>query len=69
LSSLDRDLTFGRAGMSADEVLEKEREREAILTQIKSLTLDNQAGGLTIPPAGSSTAESTKINIPGLNFN
>jgi hypothetical protein len=69
LSSLDRDLTFGRAGMSADEVVEKEREREAILTQIKSLTLDNQAGGLTIPPAGSATAESTKINIPGLNFN
>ncbi len=84
LSSLDRELTFGRAGMDSDEVLEKEREREALLTQIKSLTLDNQAGGLTMSPTGLSTAESTrttfpgmnrastestKINIPGLNFN
>jgi hypothetical protein len=69
LSSLDRELFVGRAGMTADEVLEKEREREALLTQIKSLTLDNQAGGLTIPTTDSAPAESTKINIPGLNFN
>ena len=72
LSSLDRELTFGRAGMSTDEVLEKEREREALLTQIKSLTLDNQAGGLTIDAFSSgmdqAPSESTKINIPGLNF-
>tara|TARA_R100000995_G_C3479526_1_gene123025 strand:- start:1289 stop:2209 length:921 start_codon:yes stop_codon:yes gene_type:complete len=67
LSSLDRELTFGRAGMSADEVLEKEREREALLTQIKSLTLDNQTGGLTIPPPGSTTAESTRARFPGMN--
>ena len=67
LSSLDRELTFGRAGMSADEVLEKEREREALLTQIKSLTLDNQTGGLTIPPPGSTTAESTRTRFPGMN--
>ena len=67
LSSLDRELTFGRSGMSADEVLEKEREREALLTQIKSLTLDNQTGGLTIPPPGSTTAESTRTRFPGMN--
>jgi hypothetical protein len=65
LSSLDRELFVGRAGMTADEVLEKEREREALLTQIKSLTLDNQAGGLTIPTTDSAPAESTKIKIPG----
>ncbi len=69
LSSLDRELFVGRTVMTADEVLEKEREREALLTQIKSLTLDNQAGGLTIPTTDSAPAESTKINIPGLNFN
>jgi len=67
LSSLDRELTFGRAGMNADEVLEKEREREALLTQIKSLTLDNQAGGLTISPTGSTTAESTRTTFPRMN--
>ena len=65
LSSLDRELFVGRAGMTADEVLEKEREREALLTQIKSLTLDNQAGGLTIPTTDLAPAESTKIKIPG----
>ena len=68
LSSLDRELFFDRARMTADEVSEKEREREALLTQIKSLTLDNQAGGLRIPTTDSAPAESTKINIPGLTF-
>ena len=65
LSSLDRELFVGRAGMTADEVLEKEREREALLTKIKSLTLDNQAGGLNIPTTDLAPAESTKIKIPG----
>lgn len=65
LSSLDRELFVGRAGMTADEVLEKEREREALLTQIKSLTLNNQAGGLNIPTTDLAPAESTKIKIPG----
>jgi len=67
LSSLDRELTFGRVRMSANEVSEKEKEREALLTQIKSLTLDNQAEGLNIPPPGSSTAESTRTRFPGMN--
>ncbi len=67
LSSLDRELFVGRAGMTADEVLEKEREREALLTQIKSLTLDNQAGGLNIPTTGSTTAESTRTMFPRMN--
>lgn len=67
LSSLDRELTFGRAGMTADEVLEKEREREALLTQIKSLTLDNQAGGLTMPTPGSTRVESTRTRFPAMN--
>jgi hypothetical protein len=84
LSSLDRELMIFRSSMTTEDVLDKERRREAIREQLENLTVGTQAGGLNIPPPGSSTAESTrtrfpgmnqapaestKINIPGLNFN
>ena len=68
LSKLDRDLKFFKASMSPDEVLEKEREITAITDRIKALTLEeSKAGDLTIPPPGSSTAESTRTRFPGMN--
>ncbi len=69
LSSIDRELTFFRSSMTPDQVLKKEEDRTRILDKLQALTLDNQAGGLTIPTTDSAPAESTKINIPGLNFN
>ena len=84
LSSIDRELMIFRSSMTPEQVLKKEKDRTAILDKLQALTLDNQAGGLTIPPSGSATAESTraispgidqapsestKINIPGLIFN
>ena len=65
LSSIDRELMIFRSSMTPEQVLEKEGDRTRILDKLQALIVDNQAGGLTIPPPGSSTAESTKIKIPG----
>ena len=65
LSSIDRELTFFRSGMTPEQVLEKEGDRARILDKLQALTLDNQAGGLTIPTTDLAPAESTKIKIPG----
>jgi hypothetical protein len=67
LSSLDRELSFFRSGMTTEEVLGKERRREAIREQLENLTVGNQVGGLNIPPPGSSSAESTRTMFPGMN--
>mgnify|MGYP003114003911 CR=1 FL=1 len=67
LSSIDRELTFFRSGMTPEQVLEKEGDRTRILDKLQALTLDNQAGGLTMPLPGSSTAESTRTRFPGMN--
>ena len=65
LSSIDRELTFFRSGMTPEQVLKKEGDRTRILDKLQALTLDNQAGGLTIPTTDLAPAESTKIKIPG----
>ena len=69
LSSIDRELMIFRSSMTPDQVLKKEGDRTRILDKLQALTLDNQAGGLNIPTTDLAPAESTKINIPGLNFN
>ena len=65
LSSIDRELMIFRSSMSPEQVLKKEGDRTRILDKLQALTLDNQAGGLTIPTTDSAPAESTKIKIPG----
>ncbi len=67
LSSIDRELMIFRSSMTPEQVLEKEGDRTRILDKLQALTLDNQAGGLTIPPPGSSRAESTRTMFPGMN--
>ena len=67
LSSIDRELMIYRSNMTPEDVLDKERRREAIRNELENLTIGNQIGGLTIPPPGSSTAESTRARLPGMN--
>ena len=67
LSSIDRELMIYRSNMTPEDVLDKERRREAIRNELENLTIGNQIGGLTIPPSGSSIAESTRARLPGMN--
>ena len=67
LSTIDRELMVYRSSMSSEEVMEKESERNALIDKIKELTLDNKNRTLTIPPSGSSIAESTRARLPGMN--
>tara|TARA_R100000152_G_scaffold20411_1_gene14056 strand:+ start:48 stop:968 length:921 start_codon:yes stop_codon:yes gene_type:complete len=67
LSSIDRELVIFKSSMTPEQVLKKQRDRTRILDKLQALTLDNQVGGLNIPPPGSSTAESTRTRFPGMN--
>ena len=67
LASIDRELMIYRSSMTPEDVLDKERRREAIRNELENLTIGNQIGGLTIPPSGSSIAESTRARLPGMN--
>ena len=67
MSSIDRELMIYRSNMTPEDVLDKERRREAIRNELENLTIGNQIGGLTIPPSGSSIAESTRARLPGMN--
>jgi len=67
LSSIDRELIIYRSSMTPEDVLDKERRREAIRNELENLTIGNQVGTLTIPPPGSTTAESTRARFPGMN--
>ena len=67
LSSIDRELMIYKSSMTPEDVLDKERRREAIRNELENLTIGNQIGGLTIPPPGSSRAESTRTRFPGMN--